>query len=112
MGIGYLPGPITADPLDARRVFFNECLLARYSRVWEGLDRAPQTAANSVTLTTYFRWIYRGDWLDKLTYFILAAFPQADLSVYQVLAWLSSFAHGGKMLARDPSLLANLRQMH
>ena len=104
-GIGYLVGPITAAPLDAQRV--DECLRAQYSRVWEGLDQFPRTAAASVTLTTYFRWMYRGDWLDKPTYlYVQLSHRRTHLFIRFKLGCHS--AHECRAVAGDPSFAADL----
>ena len=48
-----------------------DCLLRRYSSVWEPLPRYPRLAESQVALTTYRRWMSREDWLDRPGYLFL-----------------------------------------
>ena len=68
--IHYSTGPLAAEVIDEQRAL--QCLCARYSSVWDGLGPLPRVAPSErINLTTYFRWFYRGDWLDRPGYLFL-----------------------------------------
>ena len=68
-GIGFCTGPLQLGMLDVDEVL--DCLLRRYSSVWEPLPRYPRLAESQVALTTYRRWMSREDWLDRPGYLFL-----------------------------------------
>ena len=43
-------------------------LKQQYARVWESLSGLPRLATSWVCLTTYYRWVFQGEWLDKPAY--------------------------------------------
>ena len=69
VGIGYLSGPLQLGLLDVEGVL--DCLLKRYASVWDSLAVYPRLAVDRVALTTYYRWMHRGDWLDRPGYLFL-----------------------------------------
>ena len=68
-GIGCSSGPLGLERISGDEVL--QCLLRRYDCVWGALGRFPRVVTSQVSLTTYYRWMRCGEWLDRPGYLSL-----------------------------------------
>ena len=67
--IGYSSGPLSLKRISSDKAL--QCLLRWYDCAWDALGRFPRLVTSQVSLTTYYRWMRCGEWLDRPGYLFL-----------------------------------------